>query len=268
MPSHFLHDALKPGKEDSLYALLLTDTHASVEPPAGLRPVGPRCHDQATKMENARSPWVPPPFSRSNCARCSSRFLSASPSMKQVGVVGARQAAILQRIGQNPAMALLVSIRKQPEGAGLLRCRREDGSSTFQRQSSSQAVHFVYHDLTHLAVETVLRNLCGFFSLIAIGWDIEDTSGKGRRGRLPKDAILVEEIVGLFDQERSAPAGWSHAQFNSFSPSKLTIDEFNAIRSLRESLFRQWKEVPVGGDLEVPFPVPHGRRLNASSESS
>jgi hypothetical protein len=109
---------------------------------------------------------------------------------------------------------LQIEIAKQPDGAGVLRCIRQDGSVTWQKQTK-HAAHFAVHDLTHFAVETVLGYRRGFFGLIAQGWDVDDTTGKGARGVLPAEAIKVEKIVGLFDSERppvccGAPTSSTH----------------------------------------------------------
>jgi hypothetical protein len=79
---------------------------------------------------------------------------------------------------------LLIEIAKRANGAGVLRCTRQDGSVTWQKQTK-HAAHFALHDLTHYAVETALGYRRGFFGLIAEGWDVEDTTGKGARGALP-----------------------------------------------------------------------------------
>jgi len=50
---------------------------------------------------------------------------------------------------------LQIEIAKQPDGAGILRCTRHDGSITWQKQTK-RAAHFALHDLTHYAVETAL----------------------------------------------------------------------------------------------------------------
>jgi len=96
---------------------------------------------------------------------------------------------------------LQIEIVKQPDGAGVLRCVRQDGSVTWQKQTRHTA-HFALHDLTHYAVETALGYRRGFFGLISEGWDVDDTTGKGARGTLPAEAVEVERIVGLFDAER------------------------------------------------------------------
>ena len=97
---------------------------------------------------------------------------------------------------------LIVQIAKRADGAGVLRCTRADGSVTWQKQTR-HAMHFALHDLTHFAVESTLGSRRGFFGLIAEGWEIDDTTGKGLRGRLPQEAVEVEHIVGMFDTERA-----------------------------------------------------------------
>jgi hypothetical protein len=147
---------------------------------------------------------------------------------------------------------LQIEIVKQPDGAGVLRCTRQDGSVTWQKQAK-HAAHFALHDLTHYAVETALGYRCGFFGLIAQGWDMEDTTGKGARGPVPAEAIEVERIVGLFDSERGSGAIWTTEEFNEFAPRRLTSAEIQAVRSLRSALFQRWSAVAPGQKLVLPF---------------
>jgi hypothetical protein len=102
-----------------------------------------------------------------------------------------------------------------------LRCIRQDGSVTWQKQPT-HAAYFALHDLTHYAVETALGYKRGFFGLIAEGWEVDDTTGKGARGALPAEAVEVERIVGLFDSERASGALWTAEEFNEFAPRALT----------------------------------------------
>ena len=87
---------------------------------------------------------------------------------------------------------LRIEIAKRADRAGVLACTRADGSQTWQKQSTRTAAHFALHDLTHYAVESTLGYENGFFGLIASGWEIEDTTGKGARGPLPPEAVEVE----------------------------------------------------------------------------
>lgn len=153
---------------------------------------------------------------------------------------------------------LEIAITKRADGAGVLRCTRADGSVTWQKQEK-HAAHFALHDLTHYAVETALGYRRGFFALIAEGWEIEDTTGKGARGTLPSkalpgEALEVERIVGLFDAERASGVLWTAEEFNSAAPRVLTEAEIQKVRALRANLFADWRAVPAGGELALVFP--------------
>jgi hypothetical protein len=145
-----------------------------------------------------------------------------------------------------------IEIAKHADGSGVLRCIREDGSATWQKQSR-HAAHFALHDLTHYAVETTLRYRRGFFGLIAGGWDVDDTSGKGVRGPLPAEAVEVERIVGLFDAERASGVFWSLEEFNEFAPRRLTTADIESVRALRAALFQRWFATAPGQILELDF---------------
>jgi hypothetical protein len=147
---------------------------------------------------------------------------------------------------------LSIEILKQPDGTGMLRCTRTDGSITWQKQAK-HAAHFALHDMTHYAVESALGYRRGFFGLIAEGWDVEDTQGKGTRGALPAEAIEVEKIVGLFDAERASGTLWTAEEFSQFAPRLLTEEEIQKVRALRSRLFRQWSEIAPGQKLELTF---------------
>jgi hypothetical protein len=151
--------------------------------------------------------------------------------------------------------SLRIEIAKRPDGVGVLRCTRADGSFTWQKQAK-HAAHFALHDLTHYAVETSLGYRRGFFGLIADGWDLDDTSGKGSRGALPAEAIEVERIVGVFDSERACGMLWTTDEFNEFAPRPLTREEVLNVRKARDALFRRWSEVASGQKLELTFAIP------------
>jgi hypothetical protein len=147
---------------------------------------------------------------------------------------------------------LQIEISPQPDGAAILRCIRQDGSITWQKHTK-HAAHFVLHDLTHYAVETTLSYNCGFFGLIAQGWDIGDTTGKGARGPLPPDTVEVERIVGLFDSERGSGTLWTIEEFNQFAPRPLKDADIQAVRSVRAGLFNRWFEIEPGQKLALRF---------------
>ncbi len=151
---------------------------------------------------------------------------------------------------------LRIEILKQPDGSGVLRCTRADGSVTWQKQTR-QAAHFALHDMTHYSVETALGYRRGFFGLIAEGWDIDDTTGKGARSALPSEAIEVEHLVGLFDAERASGLFWSVDEFNEHAPRHLTATQIQAVRKLRATLFEKWATTPPGEKLELEFDNTH-----------
>ncbi|HEX2327694.1 MAG TPA: hypothetical protein VHN74_03145 [Candidatus Angelobacter sp.] len=149
---------------------------------------------------------------------------------------------------------MLIEILKRADGGGPLRCTRDDGSVTWQKQIR-HSVFFATHDLTHFSVETALGYTTGFFGLIAQGWDIDETTGKGTRGPAPKEAIEVEKIVGLLDTERASGALIEVQEFNLLAPRKLTQAELDAVRKLRAELFAKWSAVKPGEALKLAFEV-------------
>ena len=151
------------------------------------------------------------------------------------------------------ATGLRIDFAKRADHTGVLACTRADGSQTWQKQTARAAAHFALHDLTHYAVESTLGCKRGFFGLIAEGWEIDDTTGKGARGPLDVEALEVESIVGLFDRERAGGTLWAAEEFNEFSPRALTQEQIEAVRKQRSELFRQWSEVAVGEKLRLTF---------------
>ncbi len=146
-----------------------------------------------------------------------------------------------------------IEIVKQADGGGILRCTREDGSVTWQKQTR-HAEHFALHDLTHYAVETVLGYGRGFFGLICEGWDVEETTGKDARGVLPAEAIEVERLVGLFEAERASGGRWSVEEFNAFAPRALRDAEVREVRGFRAGLFDRWAATAPGQAMTLTFP--------------
>lgn len=149
----------------------------------------------------------------------------------------------------------MLQIEIVKRATGVLRCIRRDGSVTWQKQAK-HAAHFALHDLTHYAVETTLGYRRGFFGLVAAGWDIGDTTGKGANGPLPDESREVEAMVGLFDRERMSETPWTAEEFNEFAPRRITDADLNNVRALRAELFQQWSAVPPGGTLKLTLCQP------------
>jgi hypothetical protein len=162
---------------------------------------------------------------------------------------------------------LQIRFKKNKDGSAALTCVRADGSSTWQRQEGQLGAVFPPHDLTHFAVETVLRYDDAFYGLIADGWEISDFSAPFPRGPLPVAAREVEVIVGALDLERTMSQRGTAEDFNEqlrfaaerdrhgkFSPRIVTEDELTQIRASRSDLFRKWWDTSDGDTLELTFP--------------
>jgi hypothetical protein len=153
---------------------------------------------------------------------------------------------------------------KRADGGVVLRCERSDGTVTWQKQEGKNAAFFPLHDLTHYAVETELGFRAGFYGLICDGWDIDDTTGKGARGRLPPEALIVENIVGLLDVERASKAIAKAADFTEQAerfafvrrlpaPRPLSQEQLTRVRERIRELFQEWFALPEGGTMELRF---------------
>lgn len=157
---------------------------------------------------------------------------------------------------------LRIQLTKRSDGTVVLRCVRKDGSATWQRHEK-HAAFFPFHDLRHFAVETTLGLGKGFYGLIADGWDIPDTTGKGTRGKLSAASVLVEYVVGLFERERVGGASpLSASEFNAQIDAMIGTDahrpsftdyQLMNVRNRIQELHSQWAAIPVGSTLELTF---------------
>jgi|SRR3954463_10617526 hypothetical protein len=160
---------------------------------------------------------------------------------------------------------LLVRIKKKSNGEAALTCERGDGSVTWQRQEGQLGRFFPLHDLTHFAVESVLRFDGAFFGLISTGWDISDFAAPGAKHRLTEQARLAEMLVGFFDlEQRTGVLGdardfaWkirTYCEEHKMPPPSFVItdEQIAAIRAKRSELFSAWQIVPPGETLELRF---------------
>lgn len=167
--------------------------------------------------------------------------------------------------------ALTIRIKKNRDGTAALSCTRADGSVTWQRQQGAQGRFFPRHDLTHYAVETVLRHRRGFYGLVAEGWDMSDFGTPWPRGTMPADADPSELIVGCLDAEHAGNVRWTAADLKEkvalyfdthhiVATLDITDDQLMRIRERRGELFAMWEAVPAGDALELTFETPVGAR--------
>lgn len=163
---------------------------------------------------------------------------------------------------------LEITFRARGDGDVVMECVRADGTRTWQRQKGARAAFFPFHDLTHYAVETVLGAREGFYGLIAAGWDIEDTGGKGARGPLPAEAALVEHLVGLFQLERMGGAEplTTESLALALAPRTgpgalpplppLRDEQLQRVRDERDRLLDAWARTAPGETLALSFTRP------------
>jgi hypothetical protein len=162
---------------------------------------------------------------------------------------------------------LVIHIKKNTDGSAALSCRRADGSVTWQRQNGQQGRFFPLHDLTHYAVETVLRHPRGFYGLVAEGWDLTDFGQPWPRGPMPVEALASELLVGFLDHERGAGVEWPADDFNASAAAHyaahalqrteapvVTDADLRHVRDTRRELFARWAALPAGETLELTFP--------------
>jgi len=159
---------------------------------------------------------------------------------------------------------LHIRLKKRADGSSAQSCTRVDGTATWQNLREGQAAFFTRHDLTHIAVETVLRHRLGFYGLLASGWNFSDFSSDWPRGRIPANADPSELLVGLLDAEHASGTRWSAIQFNEFvvqffkshgaaATSAITEKQLADIRAMLCDLLAQWATVPAGESLELSF---------------
>ena len=168
---------------------------------------------------------------------------------------------------------LELSFVANTDGSVVFRATRADGSALWQRHEGARGAYFAAHDLMHFAVETVFGTREGFFGLLADGWELAETEGKGARGPVPVEAKVVEQLVGLFDRERlgGAPpldASAFSAQLRvmvdnaqlDWAPA-VTETQLQAVRTRVASLRADWHATAVGEPFALRYTRPALSRL-------
>lgn len=171
-------------------------------------------------------------------------------------------------------LAVIIEFNKRKDGNTVLRCVRDDGSVTWQRNENQQARFFPLHDLLHYAVESELGFAHGFFGLIAAGWTIDETTGKSARGPLPHETLEVEHFVSSFTAEWNSATGWTAEDFNeqaasfartrgSPAPRSLSDEQLKRVRDRFNELVARWRDLPEGETLRLEFPATPRARSNS-----
>ena len=151
---------------------------------------------------------------------------------------------------------IVVRVTRGRDAPDRLAVERPDGSSTWQDRPAGFGVA---HDLTHLAVESVLGLGQGFFGLLASGWDISDFERKQVRDArgIPATSIWVEGVVmgiqsktwgtGARDAETFNDGLLASLEANEIpDPRRLTQAELDAARSLSAELIQTFQSLRPG----------------------
>jgi len=159
---------------------------------------------------------------------------------------------------------VIIEFKKRADGRVVLKCTRDDGSNTWQRQDDNHAVFFPLHDLMHYAVETALEFRRGFFGLVAEGWEIAETTGITPRGPLPNETLEVEYLVSAFSAERAGGVPASAEEFNQLAstfadakgmprPRQLAEEDLARVRTRFDELAMKWRSLSQDETLRLQF---------------
>lgn len=152
---------------------------------------------------------------------------------------------------------LHIELKKISVDRAALSCQRADGTVTWSRVSA----FFPTHDLTHYAVESTLGFRHGFFGLIAEGWHLADFTQPGVAARLPREALVAENIVGHVERlgtemplEEFQSALDDTLAAHKLPPFELSLEGYERLAETRRALLADWAALPVGETLTVDFP--------------
>lgn len=156
---------------------------------------------------------------------------------------------------------LLIRLTRKSDGTNVISCEREDGTTTWQRRRSD---FFPFHDLTHYAVETQLTMRSCFYGLLLDGWQHSDFGDNKLPTESSNEAIVVESIVGLLDQETGTGERQEAKEFNSElnralegldcpMRRELSVDVLAAIRETRLELFGRWSNTESRESVDLEF---------------
>lgn len=166
--------------------------------------------------------------------------------------------------------SLQLRLRKGRDGAlASFALQRADGTVTVMRNPHP---FFPVHDLTHLAVESVLRHRRGFYGLVSEGWNFEDFGSPWPRGPLPADADPAELIVGLFDLERASGVEMGEDDVNeqlqrfaadhpALALAPVRRSQLDEVRRRVRAYAERWAATPPGDTLVLDFAAGEDRGL-------
>lgn len=147
----------------------------------------------------------------------------------------------------------------------ILKCIREDGSSTWTR--IDPAIEF--HDLAHYVVETELKFNKAFYGLVAAGFNIGDFElPRDQRpnelipSNLPAEALQTEHIVNLLQLASDGQMSESDIlkslstileENNLPFPGKLSTKSLRSIQIRLKGVLLRWNRLEPAEVLELKF---------------
>lgn len=146
-----------------------------------------------------------------------------------------------------------------------LRIVREDGS---EEHAKLETKTFLFHDLLHLAAESVAGIEGGFWGLLASGSSFESLSGEGMKMDqffVPKTELECMEVLtggltGIWKaHEQGGPTDFDlkifFKNYGVEPPSYLTDTYADETIALLKRLLGQWRSTPFGETLQLTWPL-------------
>lgn len=142
----------------------------------------------------------------------------------------------------------------------VISCNRKDGSSTWMQSDD----FYIYHDLLHYAVETIMPFKNAFFGMLASGISITDFElPKEQRNIIfSEEALVAESIVNLIAMERTigpvenfnVSLAEAHAMMkHTLSIPSVTDVQLTEIKNKYSKLINEWQALPINSSLVLNF---------------
>lgn len=165
-------------------------------------------------------------------------------------------------------MRLQIQIEKRHNDRSILRCTREDGSSTHTRLYPNLEVH----DIAHYVVEQELGFMHAFYGLLSRGHAITDFElPKEQRplalipSNLHPEALITEHLVNLLQIDYQNLGGASMDILKALAPileenglpfpGQLHQERLNHIQQSLKDKMWEWNAVPTGSCLTLVFEI-------------
>ena len=155
---------------------------------------------------------------------------------------------------------MLIRITKNTDKPHILKYIRDNGTETWIHADD----FFIQHDLSHLALETILQYRTAFNGMVNSGMNLSDFENREKRAfiNITDEAWYAENMANLFLTEISQGVfeDFNEVQQQTFQSFNLTYPVITltdpiiqAIRTYLGLLLLQWKELASGNTLELTF---------------